>query len=136
MIELAMNAHNSGLYQKDIANRQDIPLKYLDKIVAELKSSELIINVGGKRSGYVLARDASKISVYDIYRAFEGKLSIIQCVNENAVCCKSEKCASQEFWNSLNTEMEAIMISKTLDKLVKRQKELDQMKFETVDFQI
>lgn len=136
MIELAMNAGVNGLFQKDIAERQDIPLKYLDKIISDLKSSELISNVGGKRSGYILAKDASKISVYDIYRAFEGSLSIIQCLNQNSNCCRNEICASQDFWGYLNTEMEAIILGKTLESLVNKQKELDVNKFKVMNYQI
>ena len=136
MIELAMNAGDSGVLQKDISERQAIPLKYLDKIISELKSAELIVNVSGKKSGYILTRTPEKITVYDIYRAFEGKLSIIQCVNENTSCCRSEKCASQEFWDRLNTEIEASLISSTLEKLAKRQKELDVKQVEHLNFQI
>jgi Rrf2 family protein len=136
MIELATNAGVSGLFQKDISERQDIPLKYLDKIISDLKSAELIINVGGKRSGYMLAKEARKITVYDIYRAFEGSLSIIHCLNENSNCCRNEKCASQDFWGYMNTEMEAIMLSKTLEALVKKQKELDMTEFKVMNFQI
>lgn len=136
MIELAMNAGEQGLFQKDIAVRQGIPIKYLDKIISELKSADLVLNVGGKSSGYILAREAKKISVYDIYKAFEGKLSIIQCVNSSDVCCRNEKCASHEFWNGLNTEMEAIMISKSLDRLVKRQVDLLKHKEDLMNFQI
>lgn len=136
MIELAMNAEITGMFQKDIAERQEIPLKYLDKIVSDLKSAGLISNVGGKRSGYILAKEASKISVYDIYKAFEGELSIIQCLNKNSNCCRSDKCSSQDFWGFLNSEMEGIMQGKTLDTLVKKQKELDTKKNRILNFQI
>lgn len=136
MIELAMNVGDSGLLQKEISERQDIPLKYLDKIISELKSAELIVNVAGKKSGYILARNPARISVYDVYRAFEGKLAIIQCINETISCCRSEQCASQEFWDKLNTEIEASLISMTLDKLAKRQKELDSKQVELLNFQI
>lgn len=136
MIELAMNAGESGLLQKDISERQEIPLKYLDKIISELKSAGLIVNVAGKKSGYILTRAPEKVSVYDVYRAFEGKLAIIQCVNETVYCCRSEQCASQEFWDKLNTEIEAGLISVTLDRLAKRQKEIDSKQVEHLNFQI
>ncbi|MCK5703464.1 MAG: Rrf2 family transcriptional regulator [Cyclobacteriaceae bacterium] len=136
MIELAMNAGDSGMFQKNIAERQDIPLKYLDKIVSDLKSSGLIINVGGKRSGYILAKDARHITINDIYKAFEGRLSIIQCLNKNVNCCRNKKCASQDFWAYMNNEMEAIMSGKTLSDLVKTQIELDTKTAGVLDYQI
>jgi Rrf2 family protein len=136
MIELAMNSRESGLLQKEIAERQEIPLKYLDKIISELKSAELIVNTAGKKSGYILARNPQKISVYDVYHAFEGKLAIIQCLNENTMCCHTEQCASQEFWDRLNTEIEAAMIGKTIMELAKRQKEINFKYEESLNFQI
>jgi Rrf2 family protein len=136
MIELAMNSSISGLLQKDIAERQEIPLKYLDKIISELKSAGLINNVSGKKSGYLLSREASKISVYDIYRAFEGKLTIIQCLNGNSLCCRNGQCASQEFWRKMNFEIESTMTDKTLDQLAYLQKELDLKYQRSLSFQI
>ena len=136
MIELAMNAGNSGLLQKDISERQDISIKYLDKIISELKSAELIMNVAGKKSGYILSRDASEITVNDIYRAFEGKLTIIQCLNEKSLCCRNDQCASQEFWIKLNTEIEATLLYTTLKSLSVRQKHLDIEQVQSLNFQI
>lgn len=136
MIEISMNAGTTGLLQKDIAERQEIPLKYLDKIISELKSAGLIVNVAGKRSGYVLGNSSGNISVYDIYKAFEGKLSIINCVDDNSYCCRSETCSSREFWDYLNTEMEAIMLGKSLNQLAKRQQVLNTAGKKLVDFQI
>lgn len=131
-----MNGGQSGLLQKEIAERQEIPLKYLDKIVSELRTADLLINVSGKKSGYLLARSPSEISVYDVYRAFEGKLTIIQCVNEAASCCHSEQCASQEFWNKLNLIIEDSMMHTTLDHLAIRQQEFDMKKMGDINFQI
>lgn len=136
MIEIAMNAGQTGLLQKDIAERQEIPVKYLDKIIAVLKAAEFIVNVGGKKSGYILAKEASNISVHDIYKAFEGRLAIIQCVNENTICCRDNECASQEFWEFLNSEIQNTLINKTLDQLAVRQKELDLAKQKASNYQI
>jgi Rrf2 family protein len=136
MIELAMNAGSEGMFQKDIAEKQNIPLKYLDKIVSDLKSSGLIMNVGGKRSGYILAKNAKDVTVNDIYKAFEGRLSIIQCLHNNIVCCRNKKCASQDFWSHMNDEMESIMQRKTLYALANTQKELDVDSYSEMNFQI
>lgn len=136
MIEIAMNAGNKGMLQKEISRNQDIPNKYLDKIIADLKSAGLIVNVSGKKSGYRLARPAREITLYDIYQASEGKILLIECLNDDTGCCRNEVCASQEYWYALNTEIEAILYSKNLDSLAKRQKQFDQQSRGTLDFQI
>ncbi len=131
-----MPTNQNGILQKEIAERQRIPLKYLDKIVSELKAANLIVNVAGKRSGYLLARPAHKISVYTIYQAFEGHLALVQCVNDQVPCSRCDFCASQLFWSQLNTEMEAIMVGKSLQSLIDEQIHLNEQALKEVDFQI
>ena len=77
MIELAMQGNGKGVLQKEISERQEISLKYLDQIIASLKASGLIANSEGRMSGYTLSKDPGKISVYDLYKAFEHELNII-----------------------------------------------------------
>ena len=69
MIELAMNAGETGMLQKELAVNQCMPNKFLDSVIHALKVTGLIVNVGGRKSGYKLARPAAEISVYDVYRA-------------------------------------------------------------------
>jgi len=67
MIEIALNENQSGVLQKDIAKNQQLSEKYLDQIIASLKVSGLIVNAGGKKSGYILNKPLSEIKIYDIY---------------------------------------------------------------------
>jgi len=120
MIELAMPDRDKGILQKDISKNQNISMKYLDHIVAHLKAAGLIINVAGKKSGYRLAKNADRISVYDIYRAFDHDLSIIDCLSEEGLCRRDKKCAAREFWDKLNKRiinyMDSVMLSDLSDK--------------------
>ena len=86
MIELAMNWEKEGIYQKDIARKQDISFKFLDHIISNLKAAGLVVNVEGHKSGYKLVKNPANISVYDIYRAFESELAIVDCLNEEGIC--------------------------------------------------
>src|SRR5690554_4558994 len=71
MIEIARETNEQGILQKEIARRQDLSNKYLDQIILGLKLADLIMNVHGKKSGYILARPAEEITLFDIYQAFE-----------------------------------------------------------------
>ena len=74
VLELALNAEREGgTFQKEIAESQDVSVKYLDHIIASLKKAGLIHNVGGKKSGYVLTKSPHEISIYDVYSAFYVK---------------------------------------------------------------
>jgi Rrf2 family protein len=126
MIEIALSGRQ-GIFQKDIAKNQQLSDKYLDHIIASLKASGLIINVSGKKSGYVLAKPGSDITIYDIYRTFEPELSIIHCTNKPVTCFISRICVANEFWFGMNEMMTNYMKCTTLDYMVN--KHLDIKKF-------
>ena len=117
MIELSQNESSTGVLQKDIANAQEIPLKYLDSIVSGLKRSGLIVNYSGKSSGYVLARDSDDISVYDIYRAFEPELTLVNCSCPGNECKRFDICPAKDYWFELNKEIKNKMKSAKLSQL-------------------
>lgn len=135
MIDIAIHSKNTGVFQKDIAQRQDIPVKYMDKIVVNLKTAGLICNAGGKRSGYILVSDSSSISVYDIYKAAEGEICVIECLNEKTSCCKKNTCASREFWSFFNDGMKKVLETTMLDSLVAREHQLNNTS-ENIEFHI
>lgn len=102
MIEIASETTGAGVFQKDIAENQDISIKYLDHIISALKASDLIRNVKGKKSGYVLTKSPSDISIFDIHNAFENGICVIDCVSLNFKCEKQDSCNAQVFWKGLN----------------------------------
>src|SRR6056297_3613516 len=113
MIEIATHK-NGGILQKDIAKKQDIPLKYLDAIIKGLRSRGLIINYKGKKSGYILTKPANKISIYDIYRSYEPELCLIDCICLPCTCGKNNKCPSREIWVEVNTVLKKTLMKKYL----------------------
>ena len=127
MMELALQAGGTkGVRQKDIAVNQDVSNKYLDHIIADLKSAGLIVNVGGKKSGYRLNRPAEEISIYDVYAAFEDELSIINCLRKGGMCPREESCQLRDYWCELNELIRTNMESMDLRTLMEKQKIADE----------
>jgi Rrf2 family protein len=116
MIETALY-DATGIYQKDIARQQGISIKYLDQIIAALKNCGLITKAEDHRQGYVLAVPASKITIYDIYRAFEPELGVVPCIPDEGYCNKKSHCAAVHFWSGLNQHMKKYIQSVTLADL-------------------
>jgi len=127
MIFLAMKKDEHSVLQKEIAEAEDISFKYLDQIISELKAAGLIETAGGKKSGYRLTMKPSEITVYDIYKAFNSELKILDCL-DNAICEKINKCAAQEFWQNLNSSIMQIMKSTTIAELAEKQEQINQEK--------
>ena len=102
MLEIAKDESQSGVFQKDIAANQEISVKYLDQIIHALKASGLIVNVRGRKSGYILTRQPSEITMLDIHNAFEAGICVIDCLARNFKCERQGFCRVRGFWGGLN----------------------------------
>ncbi|SEM81225.1 transcriptional regulator, BadM/Rrf2 family [Sphingomonas gellani] len=77
-----------------IAAEANVPRKFLELILADLREAGLLLSQRGKMGGYTLARLSHLISLGDIIRVIEGPLALVPCVSRTAYrrCtdCKSE----------------------------------------------
>lgn len=61
-----------------LGQRQGLPRKFLEAIVADLRAADLVVSTRGARGGYRLARPASEISLGDVFRAVDGPLAEVR----------------------------------------------------------
>ena len=118
LVEIAKADQETGIFQKDISENQNISLKYLDQIIYSLKKARLIKTVKGKKSGYRLTRDSSQINMLDVYLAFEPEMAVIGCLSESIHCEMKEQCFTFPFWNGLNGVISDYFRKVTLEDLV------------------
>jgi len=71
MIDLAQKEGQGPQVAREVADRLDISVKYVDPIVQDLRQSELIVSGRGRKGGYMLARPAKKITVGEIIRCLD-----------------------------------------------------------------
>lgn len=76
MFDIAFHGGGSATQIKDIAERQGIPVRFLEQIFQDLRRAALVSSKRGPRGGYHLARRTNEISVGDIIRALEGPITI------------------------------------------------------------
>jgi len=119
MIEINHHEPSSGILQKEISEVQEIPIKYLDSIITGLRTAGLIVNFSGKSHGYKLSKPPDEVSVYDIYRAFQPELLLVNCLNQRNSCKSIKTCTARDYWTVLNDQITTSMKSATLDQFVK-----------------
>ena len=121
----------AALSLRDIAQRQQVSLDYLEQIVPALKGAGLIKSKRGAQGGYFLAKPAADITVYDALVALEGGFEPMICVGEDADaktpatsgCGAAGSCAVQEVWQELQSAIEGVLKNLTLAELLRRQEE-------------
>ena len=99
LIDLA--EHNNGGYipMKDVAKRQELSLKYLERILPTLTKAKLIEGVHGKGGGYKLTRDPEKYTVGEVLRLTEGDLAPVACLAPDAPPCdRVGECRTIGMW--------------------------------------
>ena len=80
MIDLAQNASEGYVPMKEVANRQGISLKYLERIMPSLSKNKLVEGVHGNKGGYRLMRDPKDYTVKEILQISEGDLAPVACL--------------------------------------------------------
>ncbi len=118
MIDLAVNDKGDYVSLKDISNRQEVSLKYLEQIMAMLNRAGYVKSTRGNNGGYRLAKSPEEYKVGDILRKTEGDLAPIACVNGEE-CGKRENCKTFKFWQGLDNVINEYVDSKTLADLIK-----------------
>jgi Rrf2 family protein len=78
-----------------IAREAQVPRKFLEIILAELKNANLVVSTRGKQGGFHLARPPHLISFGDIIRTIEGPLALVPCVSRTAYK-KCKDCRNEE----------------------------------------
>ena len=97
-----------------IAAEANVPRKFLELILADLRDSGLLHSQRGKMGGYMLARPAHLISLGEVIRVIEGPLALVPCVSRTAYrpCkdCKSEAdCAIRQAMARVRDETARIL---------------------------
>ncbi|WP_243545328.1 RrF2 family transcriptional regulator [Pseudodesulfovibrio tunisiensis] len=101
VIDIALHCDEGPVQIGDIARRQNISVKYLEKLIRELRKAGLIRSRRGPQGGHMLARPASEITVGDIVRVLECPPDSDGCDCAEKVCgtcSRAGECITRGIW--------------------------------------
>ena len=118
LVDLAEHGGGSYLPMREVANRQEISLKYLERIVPLLTREHLLEGQSGKGGGYRLGRPPEEIRVGDVLRLTEGDLAPVSCLSCGAAPCpRAASCRTLPMWRKLNALVQDYLDGVTLADL-------------------
>lgn len=120
IIDLAEHWNGAYIPMKDVAKRQDMSLKYIEKIMPVLSRNKLVEGVHGKGGGYRLTRKPDEYTVGEILRLTEGDMAPVACLECDATPCeKTADCRTLPMWSKLHDIMNEYFDSVTIADLMK-----------------
>jgi len=123
MLELAENHGEGPLQIKVIANRQDISVKYLEQLMAMLRSGGFVRSIRGSKGGYMLSKVPAQIKLDELFTCLEGTVVAVECVEDENFCARAADCVTRQVWAQVQAAMVKVLQSMTLQDLVNRTKE-------------
>jgi Rrf2 family cysteine metabolism transcriptional repressor len=122
MLDLALNYDkgSKAVSAREIAERQEVSLKYLENLLAALNSAGLVRSIRGPEGGHLLARPPAQINLREIYQVFEGTEGFVECTTDPEYCRRTDNCATQEIWAQMYDACMKILESTTLEDLARR----------------
>ncbi len=87
---------------KEICERQEISVKYLELITADLVKAGLVVGVSGRKGGYKLNVDPSVCTVKDVLAVTEGDVAPVSCLKDDVNACpRADDCRTLPLWEKL-----------------------------------
>ena len=91
-----------------------MPIAYLKKVLAQLREAGLVEAKRGYRGGFILARPAEEITLFEVIEAVEPGALEAKCFYGTNLCSEERACAVHEFWSDLRTRVEAFLRDTTV----------------------
>ena len=126
LLELALHQGEGPVLLKDIAQRQQISLQYLEHLITPLIAGGIVRSTRGARGGVWLVKPPEEIRLSEVIQVLEGSIAPAECVNNPGICSRSKFCATRDIWGELKEAMDEVLESTTLQDLVERQKRKEQ----------
>ena len=108
-----------------IAERMDVPDRFLPQVLAELARAGLVEATSGKLGGYRLRRDPAELTLLELVETVEGPSRSEQCVLSERACGDEHPCALHPVWSAAQSAFISVLASTSLAEIAARQWSVD-----------
>lgn len=121
LLDLAEHADGALIPMKEVATRQGISLKYIERIMPALRNSGLIESTHGIGGGYRLAKPPETVTLWEILSLAEGNLAPVACLETGAEPCgRAPICKTLPVWQGYYALTKDYFSNLTLADLLKQ----------------
>ena len=120
LYDMAFHCRGRQAQAKEIAERQQIPVRTLEEVLQELRKAGLIEAQRGPRGGYTLARHPREISLSQIVRALEGPVERLLALSSSSSSSLSAPGVPERVWGDVVEQIDAVLGQATLGDFIAR----------------
>jgi Rrf2 family transcriptional regulator, cysteine metabolism repressor len=140
LLVLGLNYEQPVVRIQTISEQQNIPKRFLEQILNDLKSAGVVQSRRGVAGGYRLARPPEEITLATIIRHIEGALAPVSCVSERfyekCSCPDESRCAIRSVMKEVREAVVKIAERLTIAELCERSRKLKEEPLNPFDFTI
>lgn len=127
LIDLGSRWGEGPVSARGIAERQSIPVKFLEQLLASMRKAGLVSASRGAHGGFALTREPALISVLEVVEALEGPLAPTSC-DGGQLCGRSGICAAAAVWSRATEALRDVFTTTSVGDLCERQAAFDSVK--------
>ena len=124
VLVLAAHDQPTPLKGELIAQRQGLPLKFVENILGELKHAGIVVSQRGPEGGYRLALPADQVTIAEVIRVVDGPLAAVAGLRPESVTYPPGAEALPDVWLEARTQLRSVLDQITFADLVERSAEL------------
>jgi len=124
ILDMAQHYGQGAIQLGEIANRQNISLKYLEQIIRPLKKARYVKSFRGAKGGHMLTKPPEEISVGEVVAVLEGGKTLVRCDNDPQNCERVGSCLTRYLWREAADAMFQRLSSITFADLINLQKDV------------
>ena len=122
VLDLALHYNQGVVTIHELAKRIDVPLKFLEQVLLDLKRAGFVESKRGIKGGYLLARSPREIKLGDVIRFIDGPIEPIDCASLNnnyKGCADIYKCVFRNVWLAVTRAVSNIVDTTNFEDMVR-----------------
>ena len=121
MLDLAEHSQSGPVLVREIAEREDISVRYLEQLLLPLKAAGVVRATRGANGGFSLSKKPSDINLHEIIQIMEGSTGFTECADNKDICPRGDTCVLRDSWVEVTCAANRVMESTSLQVVLDRQ---------------
>jgi len=126
LVDLTIHYEDQPITLKEISQRQEISLYYLQHLITPLINGGIILTARGTGGGVSLFRSPDDVYLSEVLRLLDGPIAPTDCVINPEICHRSTTCVIRNVWCDMKAAIDRILEATNLQELARQQRELNQ----------